>query len=120
MRKLIQSAAIIAAITIGGAPAQAALLAEYLFDGNGNDSSGNGHHLTLAGNAGFSAGQSGQALTLDGVGDFAFTPFANYTLSAFTLEAWIKVPSYDRNVHYISLYQNNFVVLGVMARPMAL
>lgn len=46
----------------------ATLLAQYQFDGNGVDSSGNGNHALFEGATGFTAGVSGQALSLNGEG----------------------------------------------------
>lgn len=49
---------------------------------------------------------------LDGSNQFLYSPFNNYDFSNFTLECWINVPNYGMNVHYISLYQNAYLVLG--------
>lgn len=94
------------------APLHALVLVSYSFEGNGLDSSGNGHHLNLFGDATFSTGIQGSALQLDGLGDYAENTTFMPSLTSFTVEAWINVPSYANNVHYVSLYQNNYVVLG--------
>lgn len=49
---------------------------------------------------------------LDGSNQFLYSPFDNYDFTNFTLECWINVPTYGANVHYISLYQNAYLVLG--------
>lgn len=110
-RHLACAMLLLAASSLTGT-AWAGLIVEYNFDGNGLDSSGNNEHLTLFNGAGFGAGVSGQALVLDGVNDHAHVNIGNYGLTAFTVEAWINVSSYTRNVHYVSLYQDNYVVLG--------
>ncbi len=52
------------------------------------------------------------AVQLDGVNEFLYTPFANYTFTTFTMEIWINSADYNPNEHYISLYQNAYIVLG--------
>lgn len=49
---------------------------------------------------------------LDGVNQYLHSPFANYTYTNFTLEMWINSADYNPNEHYISLYQNAYLVLG--------
>ena len=52
------------------------------------------------------------AVSLDGVNDYLYSPFSNYTFTNFTLEMWINSADYNPNEHYISLYQNSYLVLG--------
>jgi len=52
------------------------------------------------------------AIQLDGVDEYMYTPFADYDFSNFTLECWINSADISANVHYISLYQNSYLVLG--------
>ena len=92
--------------------ASAALVVEYNFDGNGQDSSGNDEHLTLMNGAGYAASPFGQALSLDGIDDFATVNIGNYGLTNFTFEAWVNPTTWDANVHFISLYQDRYIVLG--------
>ncbi len=92
--------------------ASAALVVEYTFDGDALDTSGNGEHLTLSNGATFGPGYDGQALVLDGIDDFASVAIGNYGLTTFTVEAWVNVPNFSRNLHYVSLYQDNYIVLG--------
>jgi len=91
---------------------RAGVVVEYLFDGNANDTSGNGEHGVLVGDATFATGVYGEALSLDGSGDYVDVAISDYTYTNFTLECWIKVPTYDDNVHYISLQDNSYLVLG--------
>lgn len=52
------------------------------------------------------------AVQLDGVNEYLYTPFANYSFANFTLEMWINSSNYTQNEHYISLYQSSYIVLG--------
>ena len=52
------------------------------------------------------------AVQLDGVDDYLYSPFADYTFNTFTMEMWINSADYTPNEHYISLYQNSYIVLG--------
>jgi hypothetical protein len=53
-----------------------------------------------------------KVLELDGTGDYVSVPFANHNFATFTVEARVKVSSYDLNLHYVSLQQNAYLVLG--------
>ena len=92
--------------------AYGSLVVEYGFDGSGQDSSGNSEDLTLFNGASFAPGRYGQALQLDGIDDHAFVNIGNYGLTNFTVELWFNVGAFDRNVHYVSLQQDNYIVLG--------
>ena len=52
------------------------------------------------------------AVSLDGVNQYLHTPFANYAFTNFTMEMWINSADFNPNEHYISLYQNAYIVLG--------
>lgn len=52
------------------------------------------------------------AVQLDGIDDYLYSPFADYTFNTFTMEMWINSADYSPNEHYISLYQNSYIVLG--------
>jgi len=82
-------------------PDAAGLVAHYEFEGNANDSSGNGRHGTPVGGATFALGQSGQALSLDGVDSYVAvagykgigadrTDPDNPTQRAFSVACWIN------------------------------
>ncbi len=68
------------------------LVAHYLFDGNANDSSGNGHHGTENGGVTYSTGKSGQAASFDGVNDYVQTPLAPVyeVIDSLTISVWIN------------------------------
>lgn len=53
-----------------------------------------------------------KVLQLDGDGDYLDIPFGDHTFTTFTIELKVKVPTYASNVHYVSLYQNVYLVLG--------
>ena len=79
------------------APEATGLQAQYAFDGDARDSSGQGRNGTLQGGATFAAGKIGQALSLDGVDDTVTIPGYKGILAdaagvqhAFTVCAWIK------------------------------
>lgn len=63
-------------------------------------------------NSNESNAQCYSGVQLDGANDYLHTPFANYTFSNFTMEMWINSANYNPNEHYISLYQNAYIVLG--------
>ncbi|MFH1717613.1 MAG: LamG-like jellyroll fold domain-containing protein, partial [Planctomycetota bacterium] len=81
-----------AAVTGTANAADPVLAGWWKFDGNGLDSSGNGRNGTLAGDAHFEAGYSGQALALDGDGDY-FTVdgyLGIFSASPVTVSAWVN------------------------------
>jgi hypothetical protein len=51
-------------------------------------------------------------LQLDGNGDYVSIPIANHAFATFTVEVKVKVADFDANIHYVSLYQNAYLVLG--------
>lgn len=53
-----------------------------------------------------------KVLELDGTGDYVSVPFANHNFATFTVEVKFNVPTYGGNVHYVSLQQNAYLVLG--------
>ena len=78
-------------------PGAVGLQAQYEFEGNTNDSSGNARHGTAAGNPIFGEGKVGQAIGLDGLGDYINIDGYKGLLgsSAITVTAWIKTSSTD-------------------------
>ena len=58
------------------------------------------------------AQDAGQALLLDGIDDYISVPLSDHNLSNFTMECWINVPDFDKNVHYMSIHQNSYLILG--------
>ncbi len=86
-------------------PAEAAdpsLMGWWKFDGDGLDASGNGRTGTLAGNAHYEAGHSGQALALDGDGDyFTVTGYKGpMSTTAVTITAWVKTTGNGTMVYW--------------------
>jgi len=73
-------------------PDTASLVAYYEFEGTANDNSGNGLNGTAVGDPIFVAGKFGQAISLDGIGDYV--EIAGYKgilgPNDFSITAWIK------------------------------
>jgi hypothetical protein len=64
----------------------------YTFDGNANDSSGNGRNGTLVNGPTFVAGQAGQAVNLDGTDDHVALPSGIVNgLTNFTVATWVRL-----------------------------
>jgi len=87
-------------VTPAADPGIAGLQGRYEFEGNTNDSSGNARNGTPEGGPIFAAGQTGQALVLDGVDDYVnidgykgILADAGGVQQPFTLCAWIKATS---------------------------
>jgi hypothetical protein len=83
--------ALVALLTLGS-NASAALVAHYEFEGSTNDSAG-GNHGTAVGNPTYPAGVFGQAIDLDGVGDYVNCgnrPAFNLR-SQITVAAWVNI-----------------------------
>jgi len=59
-----------------------------------------------------SQAQCYSGVQLDGINQFMHTPFADYNFANFTMEMWINSSDFTSNEHYISLYQNSYIVLG--------
>jgi hypothetical protein len=66
MKKFLVYIIFVFLCTILIASAEGAVVAEYLFNGNANDTSGFNQNGTLVGGASFGPGKFGQALVLDG------------------------------------------------------
>jgi len=73
-------------------PNLANLVAHWQFEGNANDSSGNGLHGALTGAPAFVAGKVGQAISLRGLNDYVEITGYKGILgpNAFSVSAWIK------------------------------
>ncbi len=63
--------------------------AVFAFDGNAQDSSGNGHHGLQSGARQFTTGQSGQAINLDGANDHVQVSPRLASGADFTFAAWV-------------------------------
>jgi formylglycine-generating enzyme required for sulfatase activity len=68
------------------------LIAHYKFDGNANDSSGNGSHGTENGGISYTTGFDGQSASFDGIDDHIFIPTSNHPTGevSITYSAWIR------------------------------
>jgi len=73
-------------------PDTAGLVAHYEFEGTANDSSGNGRNGAAIGDPIFVAGKVGQAISLDGIGDYVEITGYKGILgpNAFSITAWIR------------------------------
>jgi len=79
--------------------ADPSLVAWYRFDGNADDSSGNNIHGTEMGNPTYEPGVFGQAISLDGDGDYVdcgLDPKLDIT-EFLTFTYWIKVVEFDKS-----------------------
>ena len=80
------------------------LVAHYEFEGNANDSSGNGNNGTEYGGVEFADGIIGQAGSFDGVDDYILVPNSStFPTNAITLSYWINRDSIPSQLdNYIS------------------
>ena len=77
-------------------PATANLVARYAFDGNANDTSGNGFNGTVEGNATYAAGVDGQAIVLDGIRQYVVVGSVGISGDMpRTLSGWVKADTTD-------------------------
>jgi hypothetical protein len=82
-------------------------VAWYEFDSNFNDSSGGGNTGTPHGGISFVAGPNGNAIDLDGFGDYVSISGSNTPGGVFdindtiTVSAWIKVTTFDKSYQTI-------------------
>ncbi|HUV62646.1 MAG TPA: LamG domain-containing protein, partial [Sedimentisphaerales bacterium] len=76
-------------------PGTAGLQAQYQFEGNSSDSSGNARNGTAMGGPLFVAGKVGQAISLDGIDDYVNIDGYKGVLgsSARTVTAWVRTTS---------------------------
>jgi hypothetical protein len=73
-------------------PGNEGLIACYKFEGDANDSSGNGLHGTVMGGASFVQGHAGKAVALDGVDDYIDLPIGDIisSLGNSTFATWVN------------------------------
>jgi len=85
-------------LTSAAEGADPSLVAWYRFDGDASDSSGNDLHGTEMGNPTYEAGVFGQAISLDGDGDYVDCGLApEFDITDFiTFTYWIKVVEFDK------------------------
>jgi len=93
------------------AVSSANLVAHYKFDGNANDSSGNGNHGTEMWGPTYVAGVDSQAISLDGFDDYVAIQNLNYAAGGHpevSVCAWVRtsnsdnqtIASFDRNEYW--------------------
>jgi hypothetical protein len=94
------------------------LEAFYRFEGNANDSSGNGRNGTVSG-ATLTTGKFGQAYSFDGVDDYiSLTDTTNvFAPNAFTISAWVNQTEIKNNAGVVTKW---FAVTGVNQRSIRL
>jgi hypothetical protein len=97
MKRFFMACAVLTTTSVSTVSADltADLQAYYQFNGNGNDSSGNGRDLGLYGSVGFTSGLYGQALNLTGTtSQYAQRPLSdsvfNFGTGDFTIQAWVN------------------------------
>jgi len=120
----IVSLALLLGLATGAARAD--MMAWYQFEGNANDSAG-GNHGSLMGDAAFAPGLTplGQALSLDGDGDYVSlpTPFVSVTGSPTkSIMAWVKPDSAYNYGRVLTLYRrpdgsSAFAILDTNSNP---
>jgi hypothetical protein len=66
------------------------LVAHYAFEGDANDSSGNGHHAATIGSPGYAPHACGQAIDLDGADDTVTLPAGVADSGDITVAAWVN------------------------------
>jgi hypothetical protein len=77
-------------------PGTNGLAGYWRFDGNVNDSSGNGHHGTISGSPTYTAGKVGQAINFNGVDDYVTVGSIGISGSVpRTIAGWARATSTD-------------------------
>jgi hypothetical protein len=123
-RFFIVSVVLVLGLALG--VARADLVAWYQFEGNADDSAGS-NHGSLMGDAAFAPGLAplGQALSLDGDGDYVGLPndFASVTSSPTkSIMAWVKSDQGDNAGKVLTLYRKSdgssgFGIRGTIYSP---
>ncbi|MGH1463159.1 MAG: LamG-like jellyroll fold domain-containing protein, partial [Neptuniibacter sp.] len=84
----------------------ATLVAHYTFDGNTLDQSGNGLDATAYGDTSYTDGVSGQAVYLDGSGDYLQTSNLSDQWDAWSISAFVKADSLS---NYMSVIEREII-----------
>jgi len=92
-------------------PSTAGLVAHYEFEGNTNDSTG-ANHGTVTGNPTYVAGKVGQAINLDGAGDYVFID-GSFQLPQYTMAVWFRCDGGSGERDILSAYAPG-VVHGIL------
>lgn len=95
---LVLSFGLMPAASVGASP-DPGIVGLWHFDGNALDSSGNGNDGTPQGDAGFDTGMFGQALSVDGVGDYVDVGDIGVT-GDWTVEFWANPGSASVTIYY--------------------
>jgi hypothetical protein len=85
-------------------PSGADLVAHYAFDGDATDSTGT-HSMTAEGAPSYVAGMEGQAIKLNGVGDFVSVE-TSMALPTYTAALWLRAEGGTGQRDILSLYDN--------------
>ena len=90
-----------------GLTSRDSVVADYPFDGNASDTSGNGRDGTVHGKPSFATGKVGQSIVLDGEHDFVDCgPWPKELTGQFTIQCWVK-PAAKQNT-CADLFGNHF------------
>jgi O-glycosyl hydrolase len=92
-------------------------IAWYQFEGNANDSSGNGKHGTLVNGPVFVAGKVGQAVDLDATNDYVSLPAGLVNgLTNFSVSTWVKLDTISNNRRIFDFGNNTTVYMYLTPR----
>ena len=85
------------------------LVAHYEFEGNADDSSGNGNNGEEFGGVSYVDGVIGQAASFDGVDDFIMVSDNDLVYDTITINAWVKADRINISTgqHIVSRYEDN-------------
>jgi hypothetical protein len=84
---------------LAGSNINSGLMAHYGFEGNANDSSGNGNHGTENGGVTYATGVSGQAASFDGVNDLVSIP-SGVVQSSGSVSLWFNPDTLDSSSQF--------------------
>ncbi len=87
------------------------LVAYYPFDGNANDASGNGLDADGYGNIDYSTGIYGQAVDLDGSGDYLVSPSISEPWSEWSFSVWVKPRNIEHSSHPYTIVEREIIGL---------
>lgn len=90
------------------------LVAYYPFNGNANDESGNGYHVTIYGTTLTTdrCGENNKAYFFNGIGNYIVVPY-DFSLTEVTVCGWIKADQIPQEGAIILKLQNTSLILGV-------
>jgi hypothetical protein len=102
-------ALILAVVALAAVPASAGastVIHWWKADGNANDSVGT-NNGSLVGDTGFATGESGQAFSFDGSGDYVSIPDdpSHYFTGSFSMDAWMKTSGTNLQQMIVAIYE---------------